>query len=256
MNLLAQIYVETALKPAPRPAYPPVSLAALYLEVYADEFVAPAAVVAPAPPREAAPGANITGRWLADNWARVYPHLQRAVSRRMLASVNAGLVDEHVNQFMVKMIKNDSLAPFLNAGMEVKLSVLAVWVQQVSLSDAKKWATDASTRESRGCHSNREKIKAPADGARRILRGENGEQTEDFTSPATLAGHEEVETEEARDHLTDALARQFGPRAAAVRGFLSALRAGEGSVKDLSARYGINPAELVKVSGRVREMHA
>ncbi len=258
MNLIAQLYISDAFKPAPTPAvapvhYPPISLAALYLEVYADEFAAPPA---PPAPRVVRDGANITGRWLGDNWARVYPHLRRAVSRKMLASVNAGLVDEHISQFLVKMIKNNSLAKFLDAGMEVKLSVLAVWVQQVSLSDAKTWTTDASTRETRGCHAGRDKVKAPTDGARRIIRGEDGEQTEDYTSPATLAGHEAVEAEEARDHLTEALARQFGSRAPAVRGFLDALRAGDGTVKDLSARYGVNPADLLKVSGRIREMYA
>lgn len=107
---------------------------------------------------EASPPAamNLTGRWLEENYARVFPALVEHLTAKMPVSHGFSVIEDHVQTVLMRFVERDTLAPFLREGKTVKLSVLGVWAYQSASTELRRWGTDASLRVTRGAKTARE----------------------------------------------------------------------------------------------------
>lgn len=101
---------------------------------------------------------NLTAQWLEKNYAEVFANLRTRISRRMRKSREMGLVDDHVQGFLARLVERDDLADYLRAGLPIKPSVLNVWATQYASTEVRGWGTQADLRTSRGARTARERV--------------------------------------------------------------------------------------------------
>ena len=99
---------------------------------------------------------NHTARWLRDNGS-VRASLVDHLRHRMIRSEQIGVTEDHVHQFLIKLIEDDRLASYLSAGRDVKVNALKVWAYQSACTELRGWGTDPSLRASRGTKTERER---------------------------------------------------------------------------------------------------
>lgn len=98
---------------------------------------------------------NLTSQWLDKNWERVLPSLRAYIRDRLPVSRTIKTLDDHLQQFALKMIEKDRFRERLLQGEEIQLSVLKIWCLQTACTQIRGWGTDASLRASRGALTTR-----------------------------------------------------------------------------------------------------
>lgn len=128
----------------------------LAMAIRAVRFPAPTLV-----PR-AMEGQNATSRWLSLHAKAVYDSLAKHLNAKMQRSGELNLLEDHIQEFLARLVRKDTLAPFLASGETPKLASLRVWVYQSACTELRRMGVDAAMRASRNAKTSREVQKGAA----------------------------------------------------------------------------------------------
>jgi hypothetical protein len=102
------------------------------------------------------PTQNATSRWLALHFKEVNETLSSHLRTKLRRSVELSVVDDHIQTFLVRLIKDDRLALMLDKGEEINLAVLRHWVFQSAVTEIRRWGVWADLRTTRNARTSRE----------------------------------------------------------------------------------------------------
>lgn len=71
--------------------------------------------------------ANFTAQWLGENYTEVVETIQKRLSWRYRRSVDSGQFDDHVQQFLMVLIRRDALQKRLDEGKPITVSCIVSW---------------------------------------------------------------------------------------------------------------------------------
>ena len=116
----------------------------------------------PAPKKQ---GPNLTSQWLTKHLtpirgeadSKLMTLLKGALTRHMRISVDRGLVEDHIQNFMIRVIRRDSFAATLAAGEELPYTKVASYCVNSSRSDVRDMGTDPVCREMMGARTDKER---------------------------------------------------------------------------------------------------
>ena len=208
-------------------------------------------------------GPNATAQWLAKNWASLRPKLIAHLENKLRTSRAINVIEDHVQEFVVKLIRGDVLAEHLASGKKVLDSVLRVWVFQAACTEFRGWGTDASLRETRGALTARERAGVhmavqSSDPAKEVCSprdiGDPSETTRDLYDPSEgsaetwLLLRERVETH--RRTIQKAVPAGSAERYMTV---VDAILSGMPR-RELASHTGIEPHRINAMFSRMREI--
>jgi hypothetical protein len=107
---------------------------------------------------EARSAENLTAKWLARNGLKVRAMLVSFLESKLTTSRKIGVVEDHVQTFLLRMVERDTFRPILIEGKSPTPSVLRIWVFQSAATEMRGWGVDASLRVSRGAKTNRDRL--------------------------------------------------------------------------------------------------
>jgi len=200
------------------------------------------------PPVAVAPQAtvNLTAKWLDANGRTVYAALVQALDSKMKRSRELGVVEDHVQSFLTRLVEKDTLAPFIAKGSKIQMSVLRIWAYQSACTELRRWGVDASLRASRNAKTSREvqqgdafrpvQAHTPAVEVRSYGDHPSAHDRGDLCNP-TEATPEDIVSQKSRvDHVRASLVRLGHPHLVPV---VDGLLEGR-SVAELNAMYGVS----------------
>lgn len=124
---------------------------------------------------------NITAEWMKTHYHEVFTILVQHLNAKMTRSRDLGVVEDHVQRLITRLIERDQLSPLLTKGENPKLSVLRVWAYQSACTELRRWGVDASLRASRSAKTSREvqqgkswRVIQSANTAREVIREDEG----------------------------------------------------------------------------------
>lgn len=130
----------------------------------------------PTPPPEPVKkaGPNVTAQWFTkhltpskgESDSELMRMMRGALMRHMPLSVRRGLIEDHIQNFIVRVIHRDSFAQVLASGEEVPYSKVASYCVNSGRSDARDMGTDPVCREMMGARTDKErrmKIEEPSE---------------------------------------------------------------------------------------------
>lgn len=106
------------------------------------------------------PRENLTRIWFQQNWNQMYPHLKRYLRKHLEKSHIQGLNDDHMHNYVVTAIANDSFHDHLEAGNKIYPSTLCNFVLRRAYTDMRTWGSDPSCRALRGAINERDRRRA------------------------------------------------------------------------------------------------
>lgn len=205
-------------------------------------------------------GQNATARWLAANASAVYTTLTTHLMTRMQRSGELKVVQDHIQEFLTKLIEDDRLAKVLTVGETPELSVLRVWAYQSACTELRRWGVDATLRATRQAKTSREvkkgaefKVVQSAVPAREVSStDDNGEVTSDLYDTNTPSPEDILEAKTSRDariaHVRKTLLRKGqGHMVPVVEGLMEGR-----TIEDLVAQYGVTHEAIVRMARNVR----
>ena len=200
----------------------------------------------------APPKTNHTAQWLKGS-PEVYRVLVKHLSAKMHRSRHLGLVEDHVQTFITRLIEKDTLAPFVLGGKTVRLSVLRIWAYQSASTEFRRWGVDADLRVSRGAKTARE-IQAgvswhpvqSASAACEVLL-EDG-RAKDYHDPSAPSPEESASRNSRVDEVRRALVRMGQPHLVPV---VDGLLEGR-SLTEIQETYGVTRDQITKVLQGIR----
>lgn len=195
---------------------------------------------------------NHTAQWLKGS-PEVYRVLVKHLSAKMQRSRDLGVVEDHVQTFLTRLIEKDTLAPFVLGGKTVRLSVLRVWAYQSASTELRRWGGDGSLRVSRGAKTARE-VQAggswhpvqSASAAREVL-WEDG-SAKDLYDPSAPTPEESASRNSRVDEVRRALVRMGQPHLVPV---VDGLLEGR-SLTEIQETYGVTRDQITKVLQGIR----
>lgn len=113
-----------------------------------------AAKAAPTPTRP-----NETARWLGRHCrhgSELYRKMERALSRRLPVSASSGMIEDHIQNFLVRAIKNNSLRKLI-AAEKVPYSKVVAYCVNSGRTDARDAGTDPVMRTFYGARTEKER---------------------------------------------------------------------------------------------------
>ena len=137
---------------------------------------APAKALTEAPPRapdpqvsDPPPGApNETSTWLATHLAAgtrsdLYRMMRAALSRRLPVSACASLIDDHVQNFLLRAVRRNAFRKLLADGGKVPYSKVVAYCMNSGRTDVRDQGTDPISREMLGARTERERTMVKKD---------------------------------------------------------------------------------------------
>lgn len=195
---------------------------------------------------------NATSQWLAQNAKTVYSTLIGHLSSKMQRSHELSVVEDHVQEFLARLVDDDRLAPLLTTGETPKLAVLRVWAYQSACTELRRWGVDATLRATRNAKTSREVKKGkdfqPVQSAHAAceivtVSDDGSESTHDLCDPMAPSP-EDVSARRSRvDHVRATLVRKgHGHLIPVVDGLLEGL-----SLQELQSTYGVSGDQITTV---------
>lgn len=232
----------------------PIALAVRELINGVTVLATPKVVVTEAPAQEpqASRELNITARWLGRNAKTVYSTLIGHLSSKMQRSSELCVVEDHVQEFLTRLVKENRLAPLLDTGETPKLAVLRVWAYQSACTELRRWGVDAALRTTRNAKTSREvqrgkdflPVQSPI-AVREIttISDDGSESTHDLCDPMAPSP-EDVSARRSRvDHVRATLIRKgHGHLVPVVDGLLEGL-----TLQELQTTYGVSGDQITTV---------
>lgn len=195
---------------------------------------------------------NATSQWLAQNAKTVYSTLIGHLSSKMQRSHELSVVEDHVQEFLARLVDDDRLAPLLTTGETPKLAVLRVWAYQSACTELRRWGVDATLRATRNAKTSREVKKGkdfqPVQSAHAAcevvtVSDDGSESTHDLCDPSAPSP-EDVSARRSRvDHVRATLVRKGQAHLVpVVDGLLEGL-----SLQELQSTYGVSGDQITTV---------
>ena len=211
---------------------------------------------APVPTRGRPTGQNVTAQWLAANATRVWQSLTTHLATKMQRSGELGVVEDHVQEFLTRLIEDDRLADFLAKGENPKLSALRVWAFHSAVRQIRHWGVDAALRATCNAKTAREVAKGEdfkpvqsATAAREIVpHMDDGDGTGDITDPMA-ATPEDVSSSMSRvEYVRRTLMRRGQAHLIpAVNGLLEGL-----TLAEIQSTYNVSEGQIATALRNVR----
>lgn len=112
----------------------------------------------PAPPKSipAPDGVNLTSRWLKEHWEAVKPVMLRKIRSKCKTSHRAGQVEDHLQEFVRKVIHRDAFRSRIETGRPLPYSQVAVYATRSACNDIRDTGADPVCRELMGSRTERE----------------------------------------------------------------------------------------------------
>ena len=126
----------------------------------------PRLVVVPSPkPPKPMVGPNTTAGWLGDHLtpargqkeSKLYGMMRSALCKRLPVSANAGMVEDHIQNFMLRVIRRDAFARMLNDGRTLPYSKVVAYCVNSGRTDARDMGTEPICREMFGARTEKER---------------------------------------------------------------------------------------------------
>lgn len=192
---------------------------------------------------------NATAVWLGQNQRTVYSTLIGHLSSKMQRSSELGVVEDHVQEFLTRLVNDDRLAPLLTTGETPKLAVLRVWAYQSACTELRRWGVDAALRVTRNAKTSREVQKGkdfqPVQSANAAcevstVSDDGTESTQDLCDPMAPSP-EDVSAQRSRiDHVRNTLIRKgHGHLVPVVEGLLEGR-----TLTDLQDAFGVSEGQI------------
>ena len=223
-------------------------------------LVAPKVVVVVSEPAAVAPvrrGLNVTAQWLGQNAKSVYSTLIGHLSSKMQRSSELSVVEDHVQEFLTRLVDDDRLAPLLTTGETPKLAVLRVWAYQSACTELRRWGVDAALRATRNAKTSREVQKGkdfqPVQSHVAVsevvtVSDDGSESTHDLCDPM-VPSPEDVSARRSRvDHVRSTLIRKGQAHLVPV---VDGLLEGQ-TLEELQTAYGVSENQITSVLRRLR----
>lgn len=138
------------------------SLVRSLLEVWVNEpVIAPTVVieVKPTKPTNRNETSDFLNRRLSAPGSKLLDVLRKAISSKMQKSVNADLIDDHVNNCIEKLVRRNALKGRLDAGLAIPDHHIASWAIRSAIGDIRNDGTEPVAREMMGARTERERTK-------------------------------------------------------------------------------------------------
>ncbi len=81
----------------------------------------------PNPPLESTCGKNLTARWIDLNYKQVHKALTKMVAKRFALSAKAGMAEDHIQEYLMVLIRRDGLASRIRDGKKIWMSSIRNW---------------------------------------------------------------------------------------------------------------------------------
>jgi hypothetical protein len=195
---------------------------------------------------------NVTAQWLAQNAKEVYKTLVGHLNSKMQRSSELGVVEDHVQEFLARLVNDDRLAPLLTTGETPKLAVLRVWAYQSACTELRRWGVDATLRATRNAKTSREvqkgkdfqPVQSPhAASEITTLSDDGSESTHDLCDPMAPSP-EDVSARRSRvDHVRATLIRKGQSHLVPV---VDGLLEGQ-TLQELQIAHGVSETQITSV---------
>jgi len=108
---------------------------------------------------------NETAEWLGEHLAGgtecdLYRMMRAALAKRLPVSANASLLDDHIQNFMLRVIRRNAFAKMLGNGGKVPYSKVVAYCVNSGRTDARDMGTEPVCREMLGARTERERREA------------------------------------------------------------------------------------------------
>ena len=111
---------------------------------------------------------NATSLWLTRHYNEIQPIMLAAIRKRMVVSTRAGLAEDHLQGFFVKLVLRDGLASRIEAGLPIHATWLASCAVRSAITDIRDWGCNPVTREILGTRTDQERRRTPMEEAESI----------------------------------------------------------------------------------------
>lgn len=210
-----------------------------------------------------APKGNLTSQWLAKNGASIRSMLVEHLSHKLPTSRRIAVIEDHVHEFLKRLIEKDTLASYLAVGKPPQPSVLRIWVYQSACTEMRGWGVDASLRKSRGAKTNRDRLADAGKMPQVVVQSseaiverryevENGEFVTDLHDPNAAS----VEDTMARGDLSNLVREMLANRknrSANYKALVEALVSDEKQAA-LALQLGMTPEGMSSILNRLRDV--
>lgn len=120
---------------------------------------------APKPKRASNPNRNLTAEWLTEHLtpepgqseSDLHRRIRFTLAKKCRLSASRDMLDDHVNQFVVRLIQRDGLRKKLEAGEKIHYSTIATYAVNSAFTDIRDFGTDPVTREGYGARTPKER---------------------------------------------------------------------------------------------------
>lgn len=121
---------------------------------------------ATAPVVPKAKGPNLTSKWLTRHYkggpnCELTAMMRGALVKHLPLSARRGLIEDHIQNFMVRVIYRDSFAKILETGEELPYSKVASYCVNSGRTDARDMGTEPVCREMMGARTDKERQEVP-----------------------------------------------------------------------------------------------
>jgi hypothetical protein len=204
---------------------------------------------------------NLTSRWIAEHHD-LGPILVQHLICKLEMSRRMGVIKDHVQVFLLRLIERDTLAPYLMAGKKVQIGVLRVWAYHSACTEMRSWGVDASLRTSRGAKTNRDRM---ADAGKlptvvihsvdsvieRRYEIEDGEFVGELYNPNLQSAEDKIISAETIENARSLILRKMGNGAKYMALFDAAL---DGEKRTgLAAQAGVSRSQMAVMLTKIRE---
>jgi len=196
---------------------------------------------------------NATSKWLdkhlkpakGETESELYSKLKSALSWKLPVSASSGMIEDHVQNFLLRAIRRDSFAHLLEDGKDLPYAKVCAYCVNSGRTDARDMSTEPVCRELYGARTEKERKEyRPYNG---VVQGERVLDSDgNFISPENVTVIDETASDfetiwsqienVVHDHKPNAWERYSG---------ILAMRA-----------YGLNPSEIAQAEGVSRNRAA
>jgi len=204
-------------------------------------------------------GENLTGAWIRENWAWVYPTLTQHLGKKMSNSRTRDNIEDHIQAIMAGWIAKDTLGEHLRQGNDVQASVLKIWSYQRACTEIRGWGTDAAMRTLTGAKTHRElelgdswiPIHAEEPVREHVsgTLGGKGFGVVDFSSPSDITAEDVLVRRSDVDHFREVLRKRGPSRGVEI---FEGLLAGKTKAQ-MAQDYHLRVSEVETVMGRIKK---
>jgi hypothetical protein len=117
-------------------------------------------------------GRNLTAEWLGEMFSvpggmtksPLYASIVKTVASKLPVSAASDMVEDHVQQFLLRLMDRDSLHDRIRSGQNITVSHLSTYAVRSACSDIRSMGTNPVCREIYGARTETERLKAKLNG--------------------------------------------------------------------------------------------